>query len=698
MKILLTNFGIYDSKEINLPNNSFVLLKGENGSGKSTIFKAISWVLFSKLKTVKHGANSCEVVLQDKNWIVKRTSKPQTLKLRYGENEYQGTGAQKIINSIFGESWEQFRLSTMIDSNSKSSLASITSGDRFNVIRELVSGLDEPQKDVEKLTLFEKSLNSGEDVSKGELNILKRQLTESENDFSKMDKPEIVEIDMDRKQELIKLLEKDKKKQKIWIEFLSSGMSKETAQERLASLKALPKIQQKVSTMKKLLQYARHIESVKDTKEKFENGKREHFKDLKDELKRLKKEKTDEDLLKKQAQEQTIRENEKELGNIHWNKTPDEINQLIEETKDQYKIVALKETKQKCPCCKAHVAIDNDKIVEWDKSWKVPKKSNIPNFDNLKELKYEFDENIGMKWEQSVKNRMRMNELERMIKGNILSPELIRLRKSFGEDIEKPQEWKDKYTIEYLEHRIDELMKQLGSISDEQDDEVEKLQELLSLKILPTKKKLEILNNRISKTEQELSTFNDQEKEAMKACDWKKLKRKIKDIKKVITETENGAEESSKLKVAIQRLKVLQKEAEIMSMQNVVDTLNLYSSEYLQKFFDESIDITLTLIKKTQKDTKLSLELDILFNGERYDINEFSQGELIKVNLAFILSMNKLQGSKYLFLDEVLQNLDKNILLEIYSSLKSVSDEVSVFVIDHNSVEGFFDHVIEFKK
>ena len=198
-------------------------------------------------------------------------------------------------------------------------------------------------------------------------------------------------------------------------------------------------------------------------------------------------------------------------------------------------------------------------------------------------------------------------------------------------------------------------------------------------KSLPTKKKLTALNKRIEKTEARLDEFRQYEKQLADMKEYSRLKKFVKTTKKAIKKLEENATEQESVKIAIQKLKVLQKEAEIMSMQNVVDTINVYSSDYLQRFFDEAIHVELTLIKKTLKGVKLSLDIDIQYNGQKYDIGEFSQGELIKINLAFILSMNRLQNSKYLFLDEVLQNLDKNVLLEIYECLKSVNEEVFGF-------------------
>lgn len=701
MRILLKNFGTYTQKEFDFTNNQFVLLKGENGSGKSTVFKAIAWVLYSKYKTVKKGTPSCEVVLQDKDWIVKRTSKPQTLKLKYKNDEYEGSAAQKLLHKLIGSNWEQFKLSTMIDSNSRSSLASITPGDRFSVIRELVSTLDEPQQDLEKILAFEKGLTSGGDVSQGELNILREQLESAKKELENMDKPVVESFDEEEKARLETLLEKDRIKRENWVEFLSSGMTKEAVQERLAQLDALPTLKERVSKMKEYLVYAKHVSSVEKTKKDFEEGKKLHFKKLKKELKELEKKDLDPDSLKEVARELGVREDAKDEGNPYWDLDPQQIEELIEEKKDDQKVIHLKSTKQKCPHCTKNVAINpENKIVKWISKWnKINDEcDDIQHLQALNGLVYETDLEANKKWEESVHIKNRVRELKRMIDGEILSTELIRLRKSFGEEIPEPKGYKNKYTVEYLEDRIEQLNKELGGIKDEDLGERDRLEGMLSSSIIPTKKKLDKLTKRIKETEEKLDEFRKYEKQVSEKKEYDRLKTVVKRTKKAIKEIEANKEGNEKIKADLARLKTLQKEAEIMSMQNVVDTINNYSSDYLEKFFDEAITVELTLTKRTQKGVKLSLDIDINFNGLKYEISEFSQGELIKINLAFILAMNRLQNSRYLFLDEVLQNLDKNILLEIYGCLKSITDEVSVFVIDHNSVEGFFDEVIEFTK
>ena len=176
MKLQLINFGTFENKTFEFENNKFTLFQGENGSGKSTLFKAITFALYDKNKTVSHGKEACRVILSD-GFKISRESKPKTLLLEYVDQKYHGTTAQEIIiEKIMNMNYDQFCLSTMINSNTKCSLASITAGDRFNVIRELVSCLDQPRQDIEKLQTYEKNLATNLDMAKGGYDALNLQL------------------------------------------------------------------------------------------------------------------------------------------------------------------------------------------------------------------------------------------------------------------------------------------------------------------------------------------------------------------------------------------------------------------------------------------------------------------------------------------------------------------------------------------
>jgi DNA repair exonuclease SbcCD ATPase subunit len=696
MKILLKNFGNYETKEFNLPNNKFVLFKGENGSGKSTVFKAISWVLFNKLKTVKHGADACEVVFQDTGLTVKRVSKPQSLKLQYKNETFEHSVAQEMIYKIIGLNWDQFCLSTMIDSNIKTSLATITPTERFNVIRELVSTLDEPRKDQEKIEAYYKSLTS--DIHKGELNVLERSLKESKIELEKSQDVQDIPLQVDEnKEDVASTLKELRSKQKLWMNMFSDGLSTESIKARMAEIEKIPILKEKIDVIKECLQYARHMKSVQDNKDSFEKGKKLYFKELNAELKKLQKATPgeEEEELKAKAKECITRHQEKNSKNPFWDSSPEDIEELKTTLQKDLDVLKLKATKQKCPVCQEFIALQETQVVKWEKEWNKVKPNKDAKFITNLEFQYALDKQAKDKWETMIKNKMRINEIKRMLKDEILSSELIRLKKSFGEAIPIPKEWKDRYDVEYLEKRLEELTLQFGAIKPEEPSERKKL---VSLKDVPTRKKLEKLNNEVDELEKKYNTLQEQEIQNHKFHEMAKLKDRVERLQKELSQVTTQIETTEKLKVSVARLKTLQKEAEILSMQNVVDTINIYSDEYLKQFFEENIRVVLSLVKHTAKETKLGLDIDIEFNGHKFDITEFSQGELIKINLSFILAMNRLQGSKYLFLDEVLQNLDRTVLLEIYDCLKKITDHVSIFVIDHNSVEGFFDEIVEFVK
>jgi len=682
MKIQLVNFGTFEKKLFEFPSG-FILFQGENGSGKSTIFKAIAFVLYDKYKTVKHGKEECQVILTESSWKVHRISKPKTLNLEYNGVKYHGTTAQEIIiDKIMNMNYDQFCLSTMINSNTRCSLASITSGDRFNVIRDLVSCLDQPKLDVEKLIAYEKSLNSGSDISSGGKTALTLQLTRLQNQLGEYDSNPVT-FDQEEYNDIKTNLSDLREKRDKWLEMLSKGVTKDEAIEKLDQLNMRNEIALKISNLKKNLEYVRHLDIIKSAKLRFENDKTAYFQELQDELDNLvsQSETLSEDKLKKWAIETEIRKTARDQGNPFYDKSVNEISEN-----------GVNMTKLTCPHCQEQIGVNGESVVKWKPSWN----ESDHDLSKLAELEFDWDEDAGKKWERAVKIRMRISELKRLIEKQVLSSELVRLKKSFGEKQTPPTTFKSNYTVDYLQGRIEFLTDLLGSYPKESDRQL--LESIVAIKKYPTREGLNRLTTEIKDFEskfEHLQRLRDKFTRYQTVCH---LQDQIRSIQTEIDHIDKKTSEIKNEMVAIDRLKQLQREAETMSMETVVNTINTYASEYLSKFFDDMIQVQLILYKKTLKNTKMSIELEIEYNGQKYDIGEFSQGEAIKINLSFILAMNRLQNSKYLFLDEVLQNLDKDILLEIYSCLHSLCDNMTVFVIQHNSIDGFFDHTVEFKK
>lgn len=105
MHLSLTNFLCHDKLEIDIPDKSIVLIKGERGKGKSSLIKSIAWVLYGNIKKVtpfKAPNVKTSVVLTMDNLQVTRTKKPNKLTLTQNNIVYENQEAQKKIDNLFG--------------------------------------------------------------------------------------------------------------------------------------------------------------------------------------------------------------------------------------------------------------------------------------------------------------------------------------------------------------------------------------------------------------------------------------------------------------------------------------------------------------------------------------------------------------------------------------------------------------------
>ena len=72
-----------------------------------------------------------------------------------------------------------------------------------------------------------------------------------------------------------------------------------------------------------------------------------------------------------------------------------------------------------------------------------------------------------------------------------------------------------------------------------------------------------------------------------------------------------------------------------------------------------------------------------------------SKGEQDRCKLAFVLALNEIYDSKWLILDECLSTLHREKSAEVLGSLKELSDGRMVVVVDHQTVEGQFDRIVD---
>ena len=154
MKILsLTaiNFMSYERVEIDFTKyDGITLISGTNGSGKSTIFEAIVWVLFGKTlrnmsanDVVKEGESACEVWITvdtaDGMLEVKRRRTASGNSMLTLEDTEGGTvtGKQQVLDSKLGCDYKYF-INTSMFGGRVSSFCGMTDAERKKILEELI--------------------------------------------------------------------------------------------------------------------------------------------------------------------------------------------------------------------------------------------------------------------------------------------------------------------------------------------------------------------------------------------------------------------------------------------------------------------------------------------------------------------------------------------------------------------------------
>lgn len=105
MKLTLKNFRCYTDQTFEFDDDTITLINGPSGHGKTTILLAIQFALYGSSNhkyLVSHNKVSCEVTLCYKNFMIKRTKRPNILNVEIDGKLYEDKEAQVILNKYFG--------------------------------------------------------------------------------------------------------------------------------------------------------------------------------------------------------------------------------------------------------------------------------------------------------------------------------------------------------------------------------------------------------------------------------------------------------------------------------------------------------------------------------------------------------------------------------------------------------------------
>ena len=310
-----------------------------------------------------------------------------------------------------------------------------------------------------------------------------------------------------------------------------------------------------------------------------------------------------------------------------------------------------------------------------------------------------------------------INELQTQLDNKSLPSSIIKLSKEIEKVKTFPKKFNPEKSIEELEEMIHNKTVEIEKVSKMKGDYCK-----LNREIKTREKRLEGINRRLNNdlskgkdkedvesvttnldnirknildytkslnTFQEKLNILDNYKNHMKDVNRKdNISKEIKDKEELLKSKKINLEGAYGLEQA-------GKDAEIISLEKTLYNINEYAKVYLDTLFKEPISVRLENKKITKDDTKLKMNVVLEYRGKIYnDVNELSGGEKQCCNLAFILAVNDMVGSRILFLDECLNYLDEGNNMDIISYLRENSNNKLIIVVSHEAVQGNFDDIV----
>jgi len=201
MRIHLENFRCHVDATFDIPDNNIIRIKSVSGTGKTTIFEALYWLLYGRLQNITNlladpkSSSKVTLTIDDipnlgRGIKIYRQNHPNRLILTI-ENprernshsvQYEDAVAQQIINTNFGikNMWSSI---SYLRQGSSCVLLYGSKNERYNLLQELASQTDNPSESIERIDAkLKRSRADFRDASvryETEYNLLQDELTKN---------------------------------------------------------------------------------------------------------------------------------------------------------------------------------------------------------------------------------------------------------------------------------------------------------------------------------------------------------------------------------------------------------------------------------------------------------------------------------------------------------------------------------------
>lgn len=158
LRVTFNKFRCWDNLLVEAPLGSITLIRGNSGSGKSTIFHGIVWCLYGNMRLVtpNHDPKAktrvvLEMPYRDSNiLIIDRQKNPNRLIVTQDTKTYEDDVAQSIIDSIFG-SYDIWSVSSYIGQGCRNNFLTASNTGKMEILNKVAFLDDDPSIYIQKI-------------------------------------------------------------------------------------------------------------------------------------------------------------------------------------------------------------------------------------------------------------------------------------------------------------------------------------------------------------------------------------------------------------------------------------------------------------------------------------------------------------------------------------------------------------------
>ncbi len=684
MKLILYNFKCYyGTHEFEIQSEGLTLICGTSGTGKTTLFEAICFVISGSDTTKKYlsyGESTCSVTFIDDDIKIVRKIKPNIVQYYDKNIMYDNDDAQARITAYFGPCFDYINY---VPQHPHKTFLFASSTEKLTILENLLFENTELSPSALRRKCMDalKQIGSEYDMTRGKISMIKSQMSTYTDSF----------------------------KERI---ITSTTLTNETEiQQRVLFLFNHQRIYnvyiQKITSLDREIQSA-EIEISKLSTVKYENERA-----FKYDLETLRRHHSAITVLEpiqwKNYRQytideclETIQEYESDLNSLQkyqtLQKTIDslgfDVRQLIEIEKKLNEIESTAEAVYTCPVCATDVAVINQELQPTTKDIII-----ISAADKKSKLQA-----IKTQYANILYKQAKHNELKEQISSINIPEESLDVIQS------QHQKWKI-----YAE-RARKIAKYAPMICDEElsaNDTLHYIKtqttiseskirtSILQENIKRARKHLELLKlaasaQNLTNMSEELTMLEQQMSNHQLRTQMAEERKRYENLSSQLSELTTLLDCLDKRRLAILSLKEICAQAQMQCIEKTVKEIEYLTNIYCDEvFITNPVTVSISLYKDSKiMGVKPHLDIDIYYKNMKGSYNTLlSGGEQTRLNICFMLALSKYFSSRIFLLDESTAFLDSGLEEHVFNMLKTHKTR-KIIVIVHNSVQGIFDQVI----